>query len=176
MSRIESITVAPSTSPKAAPGRFEAALQGAASTLAASVVGAVELAAPAVPFGTVLAGAVRGAAGGGNSPLPAGGLTARLAAGAPSGGALGALGAAVTGGSAGGGGGVAGAVAGAAGGGTQGDLIEATRALQQEAQAMNLQYLQLQEQMQRESREFTALSNVMRVKHDSARAAIANIH
>jgi hypothetical protein len=30
--------------------------------------------------------------------------------------------------------------------------------------------------MQRESREFTALSNVMRVKHDSAKSAIGNIH
>ena len=42
--------------------------------------------------------------------------------------------------------------------------------------AFNLQYLQLQENMQRESREFTALSNVMKVKHDSAKAAIHNIH
>jgi len=66
---------------------------------------------------------------------------------------------------------------GSAGGTTsQSDLLEATRALQQEAQAMNLQYLQLQEQMQQENREFTALSNVMRVKHDSARNAISNIH
>ena len=48
--------------------------------------------------------------------------------------------------------------------------------MQQEAQAMNLQYLQLQERMQQESREFTTLSNVMRVKHDTARAAISNIH
>jgi hypothetical protein len=72
-----------------------------------------------------------------------------------------------------------GPASGAGGAGTpvpQGDLLEATRALQQEAQAMNLQYLQLQERMQQESREFTALSNVMRVKHDSARAAIGNIH
>jgi hypothetical protein len=30
--------------------------------------------------------------------------------------------------------------------------------------------------MQRESREFTSLSNVMKVKHDSAKAAINNIH
>jgi hypothetical protein len=30
--------------------------------------------------------------------------------------------------------------------------------------------------MQRESREFQALSNVMKVKHDSAKAAINNIH
>ena len=50
------------------------------------------------------------------------------------------------------------------------------RALQQEAQTFNLQYLQLQEAMQRESREFTAVTNVMKVRHDSAKAAINNIH
>lgn len=58
----------------------------------------------------------------------------------------------------------------------EGDVLAATRALQQEARTYNLQYLQLQENMQRESREFTALSNVMKVKHDSAKAAISNIH
>jgi hypothetical protein len=56
-----------------------------------------------------------------------------------------------------------------------GDLLSATRALQHESQAANLQYLQLQEDMQRESRTFSALSNVMKVKHDSAHAAIQNI-
>ncbi len=66
-----------------------------------------------------------------------------------------------------------GATSGAAG---QGDLLEATRALQAEGQSFNLQYLQLQETMQRDSREFQALSNVMKVKHDSAKAAINNIH
>jgi hypothetical protein len=60
--------------------------------------------------------------------------------------------------------------------GAEGDILAATRTLQQEARTSNLQYLQLQENMQRESREFTALSNVMKVKHDSAKAAIANIH
>jgi hypothetical protein len=60
--------------------------------------------------------------------------------------------------------------------GGEGDVLEATRTLQQEARTFNLQYLQLQENMQRESREFTALSNVMKVKHDSAKAAISNIH
>ncbi len=69
---------------------------------------------------------------------------------------------------------VAGTAAGAAGG--EGDLLAATRALQQEAQSANLQYLQLQENMQRENREFTALSNIMKVQHDSAKAAIQNIH
>ena len=54
-------------------------------------------------------------------------------------------------------------------------LLAATRQMQQEARAYNLQYLQLQEGMQRESREFTALSNVLKVKHDSAKSAIHNI-
>jgi hypothetical protein len=60
--------------------------------------------------------------------------------------------------------------------GGEGDLLTATRALQQQSQSFNLEYLQLQESLQRENREFTTLSNVMRVKHDSARAAIQNIH
>ena len=74
---------------------------------------------------------------------------------------------------------VGGATAGGAtagGGSPEGDVLDATRTLQQEARTFNLQYLQLQENMQRESREFTALSNVMKVKHDSAKAAISNIH
>jgi hypothetical protein len=63
-----------------------------------------------------------------------------------------------------------------AGGAGEQDLLEATRAMQAEARASNLQYLQLQEAMQRESRGFTAASNVLKVKHDSAKSAIANIH
>lgn len=37
------------------------------------------------------------------------------------------------------------------------------------------QYLSLQMQMQQESREFNALSNVLKVRHDSAKAAINNV-
>jgi len=156
MSRVESITVAPTTERKTVPDRFEAALQGATRALASGVVGAVELAAPAVPFGTVLAGAVRGGVQGGGPAY--GGLTSGVGGARLAGSALSAAG---------------GATGGA---GAPGDLLEATRVMQQEAQAMNLQYLQLQERMQQESREFTTLSNVMRVKHDTARAAIGNIH
>jgi hypothetical protein len=156
MSRVESITVAPTTERKTVPDRFEAALQGATRALASGVVGAVELAAPAVPFGTVLAGAVRAGVQGGATA--SGGLTSGMGGVRLSAGALAAAG------------GATGAT------GAPGDLLEATRVMQQEAQAMNLQYLQLQERMQQESREFTTLSNVMRVKHDTARAAIGNIH
>jgi len=142
MERIGSLLVAPSTERKAEPGRFGAALKNAASEVASGIAGSVALAAPFVPGGAVLAGALRAAS------RPA---LASSAAGA----SLSASGGAGSGG---------------------GDVIEATRALQAEAQSFNLQYLQLQEAMQRESREFTSLTNVMKVKHDSAKAAINNIH
>jgi hypothetical protein len=148
MSRIESIHVAQTTERKSEPGRFERALRSAAQGVAVGVASTVELAAPYVPGGMVLSAAVRGATVGAVGR----GLAASAASGSPP-----------TGTSTGTGTG-------------EGDLIEATRTLQQQSQAFNLQYLQLQEAMQRESREFTALSNVMKVKHDSAKSAINNIH
>jgi hypothetical protein len=147
---IESIHVAPSTEKKTEPGRFEAALRTAGSRLAEGVAAGVELAAPYVPAGTVLSAAVR--------PVAASAAGAVAAAGTSAPGA--------------------GATSGTttAGGASEGDLLEATRALQSQAQTFNLQYLQLQESMQRESREFTAMSNVMKVRHESAKSAIGNIH
>ncbi len=77
---------------------------------------------------------------------------------------------------------VSGAAAGAAAGsptgaaGSESDLLAATRALQQQNPSFNLEYLQLQEGLQRENREFTTLSNIMKVKHDSAKNSIQNIH
>lgn len=143
--KIESIHIAPTSESRTMPGRFETALRGAAAGLVHGVADGVELAAPFVPGGTVLSGAVR--------------TGARALATAATGSA--------------GDGGVGAAAAGLGG---EDDLLSATRALQQQSQTFNLQYLQLQEGMQRENREFTALSNVMKVKHDSARAAIQNIH
>lgn len=142
MNEIQAIQVAPTTEKKTVPGRFAAALRGAAEGVASHLAAGVELAAPYVPGGMLLSAAVRGAAGASRGGAAAG--------------------------SAG--------VDGPPGAGGEGDIVQATRALQQEARTFNLQYLQLQEGMQRESREFTALSNVMRVKHDSAKSAINNIH
>ena len=163
MNRVETIHVATTTDRKTEPGRFEAALRGAAEGLARTVAAGVEVAAPLVPGGTFLSAAVHGAVAGPSvGGLAGGGSAAALAAGGPD------AGAPVTGG-------VAGAVQ-AAGAGSGDSLLEATRRLQEEARTFNLQYLQLQENMQRESREFTAVSNVMKAKHDTARAAIQNIH
>ncbi|HEY6105986.1 MAG TPA: hypothetical protein VIV59_08385 [Anaeromyxobacteraceae bacterium] len=132
MSPIDPIHVAPTAQRQTEPSRFGEVMRATAKGLADGLAATVGLAAPFVPGGPILAGAVRD------------GVRAASAAGRAPGGA--------------------------------GDMIEATRTLQQEAQSFNLQYLQLQESMQRESREFQALSNVMKVKHDSAKAAINNIH
>jgi hypothetical protein len=47
--------------------------------------------------------------------------------------------------------------------------------LQQSAQ-MNLYYLQVQQEVDAQNRSFTALSNVLKTEHDSAKAAIQNVH
>ncbi|MFP2912743.1 hypothetical protein ACLESD_48595 [Pyxidicoccus sp. 3LFB2] len=73
-----------------------------------------------------------------------------------------------------GGGGSAGG-AGATGNGDAWDLLEAQRALSADGQKFNMAYLQLQNEMQKESREHNAVSNIMKVRHDSAKAAINNI-
>jgi hypothetical protein len=44
-----------------------------------------------------------------------------------------------------------------------------------EMAAMSDYYMKLQNEMQRESREFNAISNIIKVRHDSAKAAINNI-
>jgi hypothetical protein len=80
--------------------------------------------------------------------------------------------------------GVGGAVGGTSGpgasGGTTGkgdawDLLEAQKLMAADGQKFNMAYLQLQNEMQRESREHNAISNIMKVRHDSAKAAINNI-
>jgi hypothetical protein len=47
--------------------------------------------------------------------------------------------------------------------------------LQQSAQ-LSLYYLQVQQQVDAQNRSFTALSNILKTEHDSAKAAIQNIH
>jgi len=163
MNRIESIHVVPTTPRQSMPSRFDVALQNAADHLARGVAGGLELAAPAIPGGTFLLGAVRAA----TQPAPG---AAPVAAAAPfvGGSALPSTGVASL---------PAPGSTSAKGAGSSGetDLMASARALQAESAAFNAQYLQLQESMQRENREYTALSSVMKVKHDTARAAIGNI-
>jgi hypothetical protein len=87
--------------------------------------------------------------------------------GTPVPGAIAAVGLAATGGT------VAGGGPGGAGGGG-GDAAN-VQALVQDGQASNLQLLALQQQVQQENQRFSTLSNVMRAKHDTAKAAVSNI-
>lgn len=54
-------------------------------------------------------------------------------------------------------------------------MVDANRQMMQEGAQLNMQYLQLQHDMQQESQQYNTVSNVMKVRHDSAKAAINNI-
>jgi septal ring factor EnvC (AmiA/AmiB activator) len=54
-------------------------------------------------------------------------------------------------------------------------LLEALRGMAEMSESFNIQYLDLQKQMQDENRRYTLVSNIMKTKHDTAKAAINNI-
>jgi hypothetical protein len=74
-------------------------------------------------------------------------------------------------------GGIAGgdAIGAAAGGSSQTELMNATKEMQETQMSFNLQYLQLQSQMQNENRSYTAISNIMKNKHDTVKNSISNV-
>lgn len=57
----------------------------------------------------------------------------------------------------------------------RGPLLTAVKQMQETQMSFNLQYLQLQNQMQNENRQFTAVSNIMKTKHDTVKNSISNI-
>ena len=132
---------------------------------------------PATPFSQVLTGGanvllagasvVTGVVGG-----PALAAVVREAGsqliGAAAGGGVGAGGAM--------GGPTGGAAAAASGAGGQGSEISQMYAMQRESQAFNLQLLNLQQDVQDENRRFTTVSNCMKAAHDTASAAVKNLH
>jgi hypothetical protein len=54
-------------------------------------------------------------------------------------------------------------------------LTTAVGGLQQKMLDMNMQFLALQNQMQMESRQFNAVSNALKVRHDAAMSAVRNM-
>lgn len=54
-------------------------------------------------------------------------------------------------------------------------LMQATAFMMEMNQVFNLQYLMLQQNMQAENRQYTALSNIMKAKHDAAKNALSNL-
>ncbi|HTQ48277.1 MAG TPA: hypothetical protein VMI75_36225 [Polyangiaceae bacterium] len=57
----------------------------------------------------------------------------------------------------------------------QTQLLAATSDMQQAQMSFNLQYLQLQSQMQNENRQYAAVSSILKAKHDSVKNSISNI-
>ena len=58
---------------------------------------------------------------------------------------------------------------------SQSQLMQATKNMQEAQMSFNLQYLQLQNSMQNENRQFTMVSNIMKTKHDTVKNSISNI-
>jgi hypothetical protein len=56
-----------------------------------------------------------------------------------------------------------------------GSLLDTTKRMQETQMSFNLQYLQLQSQMQNENRSYTAVSNILKTKHDTVKNSISNI-
>lgn len=141
-----------------------------------AAAGAIGVAAPFVPGAAVVSAAVSGAAG---SVGGGGGFSGQGAgtAGAPAGTQFGPEGIPVGGSFLNGSNGAQGGGTGAGGaqGGSQQDLLNQTKGMQEMAQSFNLQYLQLQEKMQSENRSFSTVSNVMKTKHDTAKSSISNV-
>ncbi len=54
-------------------------------------------------------------------------------------------------------------------------LMDQTKAMQEMQMSFNLQYLNLQNKMQNENRQFSTISNVIKTKHDTAKNAINNV-
>jgi hypothetical protein len=57
----------------------------------------------------------------------------------------------------------------------QSQLLNATKQMQEMQMSFNQQYLQLQSQMQNENRSYTAVSNIMKTKHDTVKNSISNV-
>jgi hypothetical protein len=131
---------------------------------------AIGVAAPFVPGAAVVSAAVTGAAGGVGGQGGFGGQAGGGIAGSTNVGADGIpVGGSFLNAQQGAGG------AGGAAPGSQQDLLNQTKGMQEMAQSFNLQYLQLQEKMQSENRSFSTVSNVMKTKHDTAKSSISNV-
>jgi len=58
---------------------------------------------------------------------------------------------------------------------SSGQLLSATQAMQEAQMSFNMQYLQLQNSMQNDNRQFSMVSNIMKTKHGTVKNTIGNI-
>ncbi len=57
-----------------------------------------------------------------------------------------------------------------------GDQMDKMWEMQKENQSFNLEYFELQNELQSDNRRFTTLSNLMKARHDTAKSAINNMN
>lgn len=158
-------TAASATRVTAPPGQPFKAMMGAGAN---AILSGAEQAVTRLPGGPILAAALRPTAGAGiaSDPTLAGRTPATVSVGGV--GASTPEGSAGTAGNAGGG---LGTATGAASGTGDGSIESA---LNQSAN-QNLYFLELQERMSAESRNYSAISNVLKARHDTVKNAIGNI-
>lgn len=60
-------------------------------------------------------------------------------------------------------------------GDARGDQLDKMWQMQQDNQVFNLQYMHLQQAMQADNRHFSTMSNLLKARHDTAKAAINNM-
>jgi len=138
---------------------FGTMVRNGVATGAGAVAGATSVAAPFVPGGAVVSAATNQAAsamGGGygadgTQSIPGTGPTMSDPTGA------------------------SGGTSGSGGTNSQQALLDQTKDMQEMQMSFSLQYLQLQEKMQAENRQFSTISNVMKTKHDTAKSTINNV-
>lgn len=61
-------------------------------------------------------------------------------------------------------------------GGANGEQMEKMWEMQEQNQMFNLQYMQLQQELQADNRHFSTMSNLLKARHDTAKSAINNMH
>lgn len=61
-------------------------------------------------------------------------------------------------------------------GGAPQEHIDKMWEMQQQNQVFNMQYMQLQQSLQADNRNFSTMSNLIKARHDTAKAAINNMH
>jgi len=61
------------------------------------------------------------------------------------------------------------------GGSAAQSLMDQTKAMQEMQMSFNLQYLNLQQKMQGENRQYSTISNILKTKHDTTKNSINNI-
>jgi len=130
---------------------------------AGAILSGAQAAITSLPGAPIVAAAVR--PGGGSAPAPLAGRSAGVAGVSglgPTG--TGTLGAGTAEGPTG--------TGAATGSTTESSSVESTLAQSQE---FNLYYLQLQEQLAAENRQYSAMSNVLKARHDTVKNAIGNI-